>query len=184
MLGALGFNRPVDYARLLLWGGTLLSMGAADLAWGRDSDRERGGYGSYDDPVERPVLPMPGAGITVGAVSEAPTASPPSLEEQLAKARRLLGRAVIGPDGDVLGTVRGIARSRQGDPQLLAVVAIAGFLGLDKKHVLVPLEQLLVQSGEAGQQQVKAGVDQESLDQMLEYRPELFDLVLPAARQG
>lgn len=177
---------PAELARLLLCSGLLVSAGASDLVWSRDANRERGGYESYDHPVERPVLPTPGEGLALGAGPSPAVASAAaaSLEAQMARAQQVLGRAVTGPDGAVLGTVRGIARSKQDGAELQAIVAISGFLGLDKKHVLVPLEQLRLQPGAVEQAPVKTNIDQDSLEQMLEYRPDLFELVLPAARAG
>lgn len=175
--------RPADFTRLLLCGSLLYSLSPADLVWSRGADRERGGYGSYSSygaPVERPVLPNPGEGVA--AVGEVVVSTAPSFEVQLAQAQQLLGRALVDSEGAVLGTVRGIARSKEGEVGLQAIVALAGFLGLDKKHVLVPLEQLVPQPGQAEQLQVSTSIDPETLNQMLEYRPEQFDLVLPAAR--
>ncbi|NLO79309.1 MAG: hypothetical protein GX093_03185 [Xanthomonadaceae bacterium] len=159
----------------MLCGGLLLGLGLIGLAWGQDGERTRSSYGSYGEPVVRPVLPTPGQGLAVGALSEpSPSAAVPTPKEQLAQARRLLGQAVTGRDGAALGTVRGIARAREGAAVLHAVVAITGFLGLDKKHVLVPVERLTPQADK-----VWADFDQDELERMLEYQPELFDLVLP-----
>ena len=176
------FTRSADFifSGLLLCGGLLAATWPAGLAWSLSPDRERGGYGSYDDPVERPTLPMPGQRmIDTIPPGQQSGASSQSNEAELARAERLVGSVIVGSDGARLGDVRAIVRSKK-NHSLQALVAIGGSLGLGNKHVVVPVDQLVAQPGsENGLLVLASGNDRDLLD-MAAYRPDQFELV-PAA---
>ncbi|HEX5513155.1 MAG TPA: PRC-barrel domain-containing protein, partial [Gammaproteobacteria bacterium] len=143
------FARSADFTKRLLYSGLLIATSVSGLVWSGDPNRERGGYGSYDQPIERPTLPTPSQRSTDSAPSAASQANvaAESAEVELMRAERMVGRPIVAADGAALGEVRAIVRSKQ-DHSLQAVVVIGGPFGFGSKQVVVPVDQLTMRPGD------------------------------------
>lgn len=194
--------RATGLARLLLYSGLL---GMSGLVWSLEDyhDRGRGTRGSYNGPVERPTLPTPGSRNTVhqqplagagqadgggeiqqhAALESRQQPQQPALraDAQAGELGGLLGRPVTGANGEALGTVRAVVRSKQ-QQTLQAVVVTTSLAGLGEKVVAVPLERL--QSVQEAEQQqggaaLTSGLSQEELRQMAVYQPDDYEMIEP-----
>lgn len=178
-------TRLANCTKLLLYSGLLLAASASGSVWSGDPNRERGGYGSYDEPVARPTLPTPGQRPPNDAPSEpragAASSSPAA---ELTRAERMVGRPIVAADGMVLGEVRAIVRSRR-DRSLQAVVVVGGPFAFGSKQVVVPVDQLTVRSEDGnGLLLLVSGAERNTLESMAPYRPEQFDQVAPVVSVG
>lgn len=197
-LGAAGLTRLLLYLGLL---------GVSGPAWSQDDylDRGRGTRGSYNGPIERPTLPTPGSRSTpqplagVGqaegseeiqrhASLESRQQSAPGVEARADRLGALLGRPVTGINGEALGTVRAVVRSKR-QQTLQAVVVTTSLAGLGEKAVAVPLERLQPlgetdQHDQQGGAVLASGLSREELRQMTAYQPDDYEVIELSALRG
>lgn len=159
----------------LIW---LLPVG--DLSWAVHPQRQRGGYGGYDEPARWPTLVAPDS-ATLAPMSKTESMA---VQADLERAEELLGRQVISKEGALLGQVRAIVLHKQ-DQALQVVVALGGRLGFGAKKVVAPLGWLELESRAEGNQAAAVfDQDVEALQQLPVYRPEAFDVIEPRLAGG
>jgi hypothetical protein len=87
----------------------------------------------------------------------------------------MVGKSLVNQQGEQLGKIERIVRSRQ-DQSLMAVVSSGGIFGIGGKQVVLPLNQLQLQGDQAVAQMP---LTQEELQQMAEYQPDQYEDVQP-----
>lgn len=150
------------------------------MSWAANPQRERGGYGSYDEPAQWPTLTVP----DLAASTPLPESQPLVTELELKRAKAMLGREVVSQEGAVLGQVRAIVLHKQ-DQALRAVVALGGRLGFGARKVVVPLDRILPGSdGKDSPLVLAPDLAPEALQQSPPYEPALFDVIEPSWNDG
>lgn len=151
-----------------------------DVSRAGDPQRERGGYGNYDEPAEWPTLTMPDLAISA-PLSESGLAA---AELELKQAKAMLGREVVNQEGGVLGQARAIVLHKQ-DQSLRVVVALGERLGFGGRKVVMPLTALKPKSAEKDSPLVLVSDSSpEALQQLPVYQPALFDVIEPSWGSG
>jgi hypothetical protein len=146
------------------------------VSWAVNPQRERGGYGSYDEPAQWPTLTVP----DLADSTPLPTSRPTVTDLELKQAKAMLGREVVSQEGAVLGQVRAIVLGKQ-DQALRAVVALGGRLGFGARKVVVALAQIRPEATAKDSRLVLyPGLSPEALQQLPVYEPEQFEVIEPS----
>lgn len=146
------------------------------MTWAGHPQRERGGYGSYDEPAQWPTLTVP----DLAASTPLPASRPMVTDLELKQAKAMLGREVVSQEGAVLGQVRAIVLRKQ-DQALRAVVALGGRLGFGARKVVMALAQIQPESvAQDSRLVLDSGLSPEALQELPVYEPEQFEVIEPS----
>jgi len=81
---------------------------------------------------------------------------------------QLRGTEVIGVNGEQIGSVKTVVRSRQ-DKNIHAVISAGGFLGVGDKEITVPLDRMRYEDGK-----LRLSATEDELKARPTYRPEQY----------